>query len=246
MRILIADDEPLARARLRSLIEEIGPPWQVVDEAADGASVLSRCAAGDLDLVLLDIRMPGMDGMAAAARLRQMEQPPVVIFTTAYADGALDAFDQQAVDYLLKPIRRQRLEKALEKARGLSRVQIKALDEEQKHAPANQGICVRQRGGLRRIPLQEILYFRAEDKYVVVYHRHGEALLEESLKSLEQHYAESFLRIHRNALINLACLESLTRDALGRPCVRLRGCDQCLEVSRRHLPTLRQRLLMTG
>lgn len=242
MRILIADDEPLARARLRALIEEIGPPWQVVAEAADGASVLNRCAAGDLDLVLLDIRMPGLDGMAAAARLKQLAQPPVVIFITAYADGALDAFDQQAVDYLLKPVRRQRLEKALEKARGLSRVQIKAL-EARRPEPGQPGICVRQRGELHRIPLEEVLFFRAEDKYVVVRHRHGEALLEDSLKALEQRYAERFLRVHRNALINLDYLQALRRDAEGRPCVSLRGCDQCLEVSRRLLPALRQRLL---
>jgi two-component system, LytTR family, response regulator AlgR len=242
MRILIADDEPLARSRLRALIEEIGPPWQVVAEAADGASVLARCAAGDLDLVLLDIRMPGLDGMAAAARLRQLPQPPVVIFTTAYADGALDAFDQQAVDYLLKPVRRQRLEKALDKARGLSRVQRKDL-EARHPEPTQPAICVRQRGELHRIPLEDILYFRAEDKYVVVRHRHGEALLEESLKSLEQRLGDHFLRVHRNTLIHLAYLQSLQRDAEGRPCVRLRGGDQCLEVSRRLLPGLRQRLL---
>jgi two-component system response regulator AlgR len=238
MRILIADDEPLARGRLRALIAEIGPPWEVVDEVADGGEVVRRCERGDVDLVLLDIRMPGMDGMAAAARLLRLPQAPVVIFTTAYSESALDAFDQQALDYLLKPVRKQRLEKALDKAGSLSRVQRKVLEEAGGES-GGEAVCVRLRGELLRIPLTEVFFFRAEDKYVLVRHRGGEALLEESLKSLEQRYAQGFLRIHRNALVNVSYISALKVDGDGHPCVLLRGCDQCLEVSRRLLPAVR-------
>ncbi|MBF0255424.1 MAG: response regulator transcription factor [Gammaproteobacteria bacterium] len=242
MRILIADDEPLARARLASLVAEIGPPWELVAELADGEAVLRRCGEGDIDLVLLDIRMPGLDGISAAARLQQLETPPVVIFTTAYSERALDAFDQQASDYLLKPIRKERLQKSLDRALGLSRVQRQSLQL----APLpvlpvlEDAVCVRLRGELLRIELADIYFFRAEDKYVVVRHRGGEALLEDSLKVLEQRFGQGFLRIHRNALVNLAFLAGLKKDRAGHPCALLKECDQCLEVSRRLLPNVRQ------
>ncbi len=238
MRVLIADDEPLARARLCSLIEEIGSPWQVAGEVADGEAVLQRCQAGDIDLVLLDIRMPGMDGMRAALALRDLDPAPVVIFTTAYTERALDAFERHAADYLLKPIRKERLRKALDHARSLSRVQQKSL-QPGSSTPA-EAICVRLRGELLRIDLADIYYFRAEDKYVVVRHRGGEALLEESLKTLEQRHGAHFLRIHRNALVNSSYLVGLKKDPSGHPCAAIKGCDECLEISRRLLPQVRE------
>jgi two-component system response regulator AlgR len=127
MKILIVDDEAHARSRLRSLIEEIGAPHRVIGEADNGTDAVQRCRNGDVDLVLLDIRMPGQDGMEAAADLARFPTPPAVIFVTAYDEHALAAFERQAVDYLLKPIRRERLEKALEKAATLNRPQLQAL-----------------------------------------------------------------------------------------------------------------------
>jgi two-component system response regulator AlgR len=154
MRVLIADDEPLARQRMRQLVEDIGAPWQVVDEVADGPSVLARCEKGDIDLLLLDIRMPGSDGMAVAEELRQRAQPPVVVFVTAYGDKALEAFEREAEDFLLKPVRKERLERTLTRVLALSRVQRLALEG----APEpEQALCVRHRGDLLRIPLSEIL-----------------------------------------------------------------------------------------
>jgi two-component system, LytTR family, response regulator AlgR len=241
MNILIADDEPLARERIRSLVAEIGSPWRVVDEVGDGLAVVERCAVGDIDLILLDIRMPGLDGLEAAASLLDLKRPPAVIFTTAYSECALDAFEHHAVDYLLKPVRRERLKEALNKARNLSRVQLKSLTESRARELENQSVCVRYRGELRRIDLAEILFFRAEAKYVVVRHLEGEALLEESLKSLEQRFSDRFIRIHRNALINLDFMAGMKKDEEGQYVVELK--DQqgvSLEVSRRHLPAVRQ------
>ena len=240
MNILIADDEPLARERLRSLVTEIGSPWTVVDEVSDGRRVLERCGKGDVDLVLLDIRMPDMDGLEAASRLLDLDQPPAVIFTTAYSECALDAFDYHAVDYLLKPIRRDRLEQALERTGSLSRIQLKSLTERRSRELASQSICVRFRGELQRIEAERILFFRAESKYVTVFHRDGESLVEESLKSLEQRFADIFIRIHRNALVNVDYLAALRKDSEGQYCVELRDSEHCIEVSRRHLAAVRQ------
>jgi len=241
MNILIADDEPLARERLRSLLQEIGQEAHIVDEAENGDQVIERCRQGDVDLVLLDIRMPGTDGMQAAGILLELEQPPAVIFTTAYSECAVDAFEKHAVDYLLKPIKKDRLEQALVKAKSLSRVQLQAVDERQNRDLSNLGVCIRFRGELHRIGIDRILFFRAESKYVMVRHLEGESLLEESLKSLEQRFGDHFMRIHRNALINLDFLTGLKKDHMGQACVELRGYEQeCLEISRRHLPAVRQ------
>ncbi|MEO5342874.1 MAG: LytTR family DNA-binding domain-containing protein [Gammaproteobacteria bacterium SHHR-1] len=244
MRILIADDEPLARERLGRLLQEIGPPWRLAAEVADGPAVLRRCAQGDIDLVLLDIRMPGLDGMQVAAQLRQLQPAPVVIFTTAYPERALDAFERQALDYLLKPIRRERLQQALDRAQALSRVQLRSL-QQAKDRPTD-AICVRLRGELLRIEIDDVYFFRAEDKYVLVRHRDGEALLEDSLKTLEQRFGGRFLRIHRNALVNLSYLIGLKKDPAGYPCAALKGCDACLEISRRLLPQVRDWLRGRG
>ena len=240
MKILIADDEPLARARLRSLLADLGMGDSVLGEASDGREAVERCRKGEIDLVLLDIRMPGMDGMAAARALLDLDRPPAVIITTAYSECALDAFDYHAVDYLLKPVRLERLQQALAKAKSLSRVQLQAIEERRERELAGQSVCVRFRGELHRIEMDQILFLRAESKYVVVYYRDGEALLEESLRSLEQRFSGRFMRIHRNALINLDYLAGLKREGEANPCVELRGLDECLEVSRRHLPAVRQ------
>lgn len=236
MRILIVDDEALARAHLRRLVEEIGEPYRVAGEAATGEEALELYARQGAELVLLDIRMPGMDGLAAARRLSERDAPPAVIFTTAYEEHALAAFDSNAVAYLLKPIRRERLEQALARAARLTRPQLQALQQLEQE----QYVSTTFRGGRQRIALDDILYFRAEQKYVVVRHAEGESLLEESLASLEERFGDRFLRIHRNALVARSRLRALEKEALGRWWVRLNGSDERLEVSRRHVAQVRR------
>ncbi|WP_029134815.1 LytR/AlgR family response regulator transcription factor [Sedimenticola selenatireducens] len=241
MKILIVDDEAHARARLRSLIDEIGPPWRVVGEADNGQDALQRVRLGEVDLVLMDIRMPGMDGLEAAAVLAGLATPPAVIFVTAYDEHALAAFERHAVDYLLKPIRRERLQRAIEKAVTLNRPQLQALQALQEQ-PDDAYISVSFRGGLQRIPISEVIYFQADNKYVTVCHAAGEALLEESLKSLEERFVQRLIRIHRNALIVRERLLGLKRLGNGACAVSLAGSVAELEVSRRHLPEVRKLL----
>ncbi len=237
MRILIVDDEALARAHLRRLVGEIGPPYQVVGEAGTGEQALQHYDRLGAELVLLDIRMPGMDGLIVAQRLSQRDAPPAVIFTTAYEEHALAAFDSNAVAYLLKPIRRERLEQALNRATQLTRPQLQALQQMEEE---EQYVSATFRGGRQRIALDDILYFRAEQKYVVARHPEGEALLEESLASLEERFGDRFLRIHRNALVARAQLRALEKGSMGRCWVRLNGSDERLEVSRRHVAQVRR------
>lgn len=238
MRILVVDDEALARDRLSALVGELGTPYEVVASAASGTEALEKFNSQGADLVLMDIRMPGMDGLEAAKRLTQTDAPPAVIFTTAFEEHALQAFETQAVDYLLKPVRRERLRKALQSAQRLSLAQIRALAmTEQTSVPQ---LRVNYRGGVQRLALDQVLYLRAESKYVTAYHKHGEMLLEESLKSLESRFGDWFLRIHRNALVARKALLGLERGENGVMRVQLAGCEEQLEVSRRHLPTVRR------
>lgn len=236
MRVLIADDEAPARERLRRLILEIGPPWRLVAEAADGTEALAACGAQTIDVALLDIRMPRVDGLACARALQGLATPPAVIFVTAYDEHALAAFDAHAVDYLLKPIRRDRLEAALARARSLTRAQLSALDQAREEP---EYLVATYRGGITRIAVDDVLYLRAEQKYVVARQASGEALLEESLRSLEERLGDRFVRIHRNALVARDAVTGLEKDAAGSCHVRLRGIPDRLEVSRRHLPEIR-------
>lgn len=240
MKILVVDDESLARRRLASLIEELGPPYELAGEAGNGEEALAQCRRHDADLVLMDIRMPGMDGLEAARRLAQGEHPPAVIFTTAYEEHALEAFDSAAQDYLLKPVRRDRLLAALERSQRLTRSQLVAtagLPE-----PATPHLSASYRGGVKTLPLDQVIYLRAEAKYVVARHAEGELLLEESLKSLQARYDEWFLRIHRNALVSRRHLAGLEKDAAGNARALLRDCEERLEISRRHLAEVRRLL----
>lgn len=245
MKVLLADDEAPARARLRALLAEIGNE-EIVGEAANGREALELADRLRPDVVLLDIRMPGIDGLEAAAHLAAYEQPPAVIFTTAYGDYALEAFDKHAVDYLLKPIRRQRLEEALTKARRLGRDQLGAVREAVPGAAARTHICARARGQMVLIPVKEIVYFRADHKYVTVRHLHGEVLIEEPLKDLAEEFAGRFLRIHRNTLIAVSFLAGLTKTPDGLHLAALRGVEERPEVSRRHLLELKELLRRYG
>jgi len=199
MKVMVVDDEALARDRLSALLLELGDSYQLVGTAANGKEALELFAERGADLVLLDIRMPVLDGLQAAVTLARSATPPAVIFVTAYEEHALQAFEAQAVDYLLKPVRKARLQQALERARRLTLTQLQALTgEPDRSVPV---LSVNYRGGKRRLPLDQVLYLRAESKYVTARHRHGELLLEESLKNLESRFGDWFLRVHRNALV---------------------------------------------
>ncbi len=237
MKILIVDDEPPARMRLRGMIERL-PDCEVAGEAGNGREAVEFCRQAAPDVVLLDIRMPGMDGIEAAGHLARLDPPPAIVFTTAYDDYALDAFRTHAIDYLLKPVRLEQLAAALAAARRPNRAQLQALEHGSEDEPGH--ISARIHGNIRLIPVPEIRYFQAEHKYVTVGHPDGEVLIEDSLVHLEKRFGDRFLRIHRNALVARRYLQALEKQPDGRCHVRLAGTDKTLEVSRRHLPTVRR------
>lgn len=241
MRVLIVDDEPPARDRLRRLLHELDG-WDVVGEADNGHTALALSNAHRPDVVLMDIRMPGMDGVEAARHLSTLDQPPAVIFTTAYDQYAIDAFEAQAIGYLMKPVRKRRLERALEHAARLTNFQLANLTESEEKSSRRGHICVKKGDELRLIPIDEILYFRADQKYACVRHLSGEDLIDESLKSLATEFADDFVRIHRNALVSLNYLLTVEKDADGSYFAQLKGLEDRLSVSRRHVSALRKRI----
>lgn len=241
MRLVIADDEVHARDRLRRMVEEM-PDCEVVGEAADGRDALLACSKLYPDAALLDIRMPIMDGLETARHLLEQEDtPPAVIFTTAYNEFAIEAFDVRAVAYLLKPVRRERLAEALGNLTRLNQVQMNALSAAD-GKPARRHLCARLGNELKVIPLEEVLYFHAEQKYVTVRHQRGEVLIDDSLRQLEDEFGDQLLRIHRNALVMVSQVAGLEKDANGRIRVRFRDSEATLEVSRRQAGEVRQRL----
>jgi two-component system, LytTR family, response regulator AlgR len=239
MKILICDDEAPARERLRNLLQDIGDEYQVVSEATNGKEAIEQFNQFHPQIILMDIRMPVMDGLEAAIHLNQSDNPPAVIFVTAYDQHAMAAFDANAVDYLLKPIRQTRLEKALKKAKALSQSQVSAIEESHEEISMRSHICANIRGNLRLIPIHEIIYFKAEQKYVTLRTSNLEILIEEPLKDLEQEFETLFTRIHRNALIATDYIQGLEKDN-GQCLVRLKGIDDRLEVSRRHSAAVRK------
>jgi two-component system response regulator AlgR len=240
MKCLVVDDESLARQRLTRLLEGMGE-WTVCGEAANGEEALQQVQQLRPDLVLMDIRMPGMDGIEAARHIVQLENPPALVFATAYGDHALEAFETQAVDYLLKPIHPQRLQQALDKAMRLSSVQLEKLQKSQADS-RRMHLCARKRGNLELIPIDEVVYLQADNKYVTVCSATQQILIEESLKSLEREFSSYFIRIHRNALVAVAAIRGLEKSVEGHCCVLLEGVDERLEVSRRLLPEVRKRI----
>lgn len=239
MRILVVDDEPLARARLRTLIDELGLAGvEVAGEAVDGVDAILAHESAAFDVVLLDIAMPRMDGLEAARHLSAQEQPPAVIFCTAFDEHALAAFEAHAVDYLVKPVARERLRIAIERARRFSGEQMRRIGEEVQPQMRSH-ICARIRGSLRLVAVADIAYFLAEDKYVVVHHDAGEVLIEESLKALEDEFHERYVRIHRNCLVAVDRILALERNSEGGTMALVRGAPNPLEVSRRCLPAVR-------
>ncbi len=247
MNVLIVDDEPLARERLKLLIGQF-PGHAVVGEAGDGRSALKLVDETRPDVMLLDIRMPGMDGLQVARALADKPLPPAIIFTTAFSEHALSAFDTSACAYLLKPIRKDKLATALQQARRPSRAQLEAISQSLTREPEQTGrshIVATSRDGQLRIPVPDIIYFQADQKYTTVYHVQGEELIEESLKHLEDDLAPQFLRIHRKYLVNSAYIVGLERgDAVSLHGAQLvvRHTGEKLPVSRRRLAEVRRLL----
>ncbi len=239
-RLLIVDDETPARERLRSLLEEVGGADEVF-EAANGVEALALARAHEPDIVLLDVRMPGLDGLDVARELANLPEPPAVIFTTAFDEYAVKAFDAQAAAYLLKPIRRERLAAALAQASRLTRPQLQQAAASARFAEKRTHLPVKHRDGVKLVPIEDIICLLADQKYITVRHRGGEDLIEASLKALEEEFAGVLVRIHRSALVNSTRLTAIERDPDGQWFVRLRGSEERLAVSRRMAVELRER-----
>jgi len=231
LRVLVVDDEPLARERLAHLVEEV-PDAELAGVASSGEQALLLAGTLRPEVILLDIRMPGMDGLEAARHLSRMPEPPAVIFTTAFDEHALAAFEVQAAGYLLKPVRQEKLEEALARARRPNRAQLTRIADGAGGGPRTR-IAIRARDELKLITVENILCFIADLKYTTLRHTAGEELIEEPLKALEDEFAASFVRVHRNSLVALAHVEGLEKDAEGHQVVRLRNGAGTLAVSRR-------------
>ncbi len=233
LRILIVDDEAPARNRLRELLADCAAslPLAVAGEAANGREALEFAERQEIDVALLDIRMPEMDGLEAAEHLLKLERPPAVIFTTAYDGYAIQAFEVNAIGYLLKPVRPERLLAALTKAATAPPPRPESLraaaGEPRRH------LSTAERGKITLIPTADILYLRADLKYVAARTAEREYLLEESLNHLEREFGERFVRIHRNCLVAREAIAGFEKDEEGGWAVRLRGCEEKLAVSRR-------------
>ena len=227
-----------ARDRLARMVRDI-ESHELVGEAVNGLEALGLAQSLEPDIVLMDIRMPGMDGIEAARHISKLDSPPAVVFATAFSDHALEAFETHAVDYLLKPVKQERLQAAIDAAMRPTRAQVSKEDEVLSSLEPRQHICARVRGSLVLVPIEDIFYFHAEQKYVTVRHTDGEVLIEDPLKSLETEFADRFHRIHRNALVSLARLAGMRSENDGHQ-VTFRDIDDTLEISRRHLPGVRK------
>ena len=240
MKVMIVDDEMPARERLKSLLASL-PDIEVMGEASNGKLALELWEKAPVDVVLLDIRMPVMEGLETARHLTALEHPPAVIFTTAYNEFAVEAFDTHAIAYLLKPVRAENLAAALAAAGQLNRVQLTRLAAGPPVA-TRRHIAARVRDKLHVVPLENVTCFIADQKYVTVYHTEGELLIDESLKDLEEEFAGRFIRVHRNALVALGRVGQLEKDEAGHFHVHLRGRAEPVEVSRRLVAEVRERL----
>lgn len=243
LRVFIVDDEPPARNRLRDLLNDCSEQLalEVVGEAGNGREALDKLAEITTDVVMLDIRMPQMDGIELAQHLNKLPKPPVVVFTTAYDAYAIKAFDLRVIDYLLKPIRLGRLFEALNRARVAVPVQTEVLRELLPEPRKN--LSIHERGKIHLIPIEQVLYMRAELKYITVRTAEREYLIEESLNALEKEFAARFVRIHRNSLISkdaIAGFEKGGDEGESGWMVRLKGLDELLAISRRQQHIVRE------
>ena len=245
MRVLIVDDEKPARDRLHQILED-EDEYEVVGEAANGHEALARAAELAPDIVLLDIRMPGMEGIETAHHLNAMEPPPAVVFTTAYDEYAIDAFEARAIGYVLKPVRRSRLKGALEQASRLAGSTLTEAAEAANLGTKRRHVCAQAHGELKLIPVDSITCFRADQKYVSVDHDNGQDLIDDSLKSLEAEFGDRFVRIHRSALIAVDRIEQIEKNVEGKSRIVLRDGSHVeskeLIISRRHVAEVKRRL----
>jgi len=251
VKILVVDDEPLARERLLRLLRQLQPD-SVCHEAASGEQALQLAERLQPDLLLLDISMPGMNGIAVAARLARQPQPPAVIFCTAYDEFALQALQQQAVAYLLKPVRESELQRALAGAGRINRVQLAALGPAAAATEAEASVDSQSPGrrllvshthrGMQTLVVEEVRCLLAQQKYVTACSPDGELLIPDTLKDLEREFPDRFVRVHRNALVALPHVVRLQRDETGSWEVVLEGVAVRPQVSRRHLAQVKQRL----
>lgn len=239
-RVLIADDEPLARARLRRLLEST-PGVVVVGEAENGEQALNACTQLAPHVLLLDIRMPGVDGLSVARTLAEQTEAPAVIFCTAYDDYAIEAFEANAIGYLLKPVNQEKLALALAKAERLAANRIPIVDDSPLPRLRSH-LSARSRRGVELLPLTQARYFLADHKYVTVYHAGGELLIDDTLKELEDEFGKRLLRVHRNALVMVDYVVGLERTGLGQYRIKLADITLGPTVSRRHLPLVREAL----
>ena len=239
LRIAIVDDEAPARSRLRDLLADCAhtQPLDIVGEAASGVQALELLSQRPCDVVLLDVRMPGMDGIETAQHLRKLDHAPAVIFTTAYDAYALKAFEVHALDYLLKPIRAARLAESLALVRAAPASAPKAEALTALRRTPRTALSASERGKVHLIPLADILYLRAELKYVTARTREREFLLDESLARLEEEFGEKFVRVHRSCLVARAAIRGFERGAGeggdGHWDALIKGCDERIAVSRR-------------
>jgi two-component system response regulator AlgR len=238
LAVFIVDDEPPARNRLKDLLTDCAEqlPLTIVGEAGNGVEALDKLSEVHADVVLMDIRMPQMDGIELAQHLNKLHKPPVIVFTTAYDSYAINAFEQRAIDYLLKPIRLGRLFEALTRARTATPIRTEELQELTPEPRKN--LAIHERGKIVLAPIEKVLYLRAELKYITVRTLEHEHIIEESLIALEKEFAARFVRIHRNCLVAKAEIEGFEKVPESDSneaywTVKLKGLDELLPISRR-------------
>jgi len=241
VKVLIADDEPLARIRLQQHLQKMSDV-RIVGQAANGLEAVQLTVKYCPDIVLMDIRMPEMDGLEAAKVIAEMSLPPAVIFCTAFDDFALRAFDAQACAYLLKPVKFDELRLAIERASRKTRAQINTRSQSQsKSQSQRRHLCSRTHQGIDLIPIKKILLLQAEQKYVTAHLANSEAVLSDTLKEIEEEFPDLFVRVHRNALVAREAIEGLSFID-GHLQVSIRDISIKPVVSRRLEPKLRQLL----
>jgi two-component system response regulator AlgR len=234
MRVLIVDDEQPARERVRELLKDM-PEMQVVGSASNGEAAFALCLEKRPDVLITDIRMPGMNGLELARHINLLEAPPAIVFLTAFDDQAMAAFDLHAVDYLLKPVRSERLLQALSRARRFGQLP----ESISRGSGPRSHLCARLGGALKLVPVTDILYLLADTKYVQVVSRGGQVLIEDSLVQLESEFSNHFVRIHRNCLVAIKEIAGIERDSEGSSFITLKSATAKLEVSRRNLSQVR-------
>lgn len=240
LQVLVVDDESLARSRLRTLLGDCtAPAASVGGEAANSAQAMELLQRLPFDAILLDVHMPGADGLALAQALRSLAQPPAVVFVTAHAEHAVAAFELEAVDYLTKPVRLERLQMALQKVERTAQARGGTQP-----VAAPDSLLIQDRGRTERVPLVEVLYLKAELKYITVRTAAKSYILDGSLSELEERHATHFLRVHRNALVARRAVRALEKHYDPEEgegwAVRLVGIDELLTVSRRQLSAVRE------